>query len=53
MRPFHLASRGTTLPGDSQKSSMLLEVYKCVHGGVVDVVECGLFLESRWIWVYC
>ena len=22
-------------------------------GGVVDVVECGLFLESRCIWVYC
>ena len=24
-----------------------------VFGCVVDVVECGLFLESRCIWVYC
>ena len=28
---IHLASRGTTLPGDIQRSSMLLEVYKCVQ----------------------
>ena len=30
-RPFHLSSRGTTLPADIQRSSMLLEVYKCVQ----------------------
>ena len=28
---FHLASRGTTLSGDIPRSSMLLEVYKCVQ----------------------
>ena len=28
-RPFHLASRGTILPGDIQRSSMLLEVSVC------------------------
>ena len=29
-------------------------VWLCVFvGGVVDVVEWGLFLESRCIWVYC
>ena len=29
-------------------------VWVCVFvGGVVDVVECGLFFESRCIWVYC
>ena len=30
-RPFQLASRGTTLSGDIQRFSMLLEVYKCVQ----------------------
>ena len=26
----------------------------CVYvGGVVDVVECGLFFESRCVWVDC
>ena len=30
-RPFYLASRGTTLSGDILRSSMLLEVYKCVQ----------------------
>ena len=30
-------------------------VFGCVSvfGGVVDVLECGLFLESMCIWVYC
>ena len=29
-------------------------VWVCVYvGSVVDVVECGLFLESRCIWVDC
>ena len=27
-------------------------VWVCVYvGGVVDVVECGLFFESRCVWV--
>ena len=36
------------------------EIYCCVTvsgcvyvGGVVDVVECGLFFESRCVWVDC
>ena len=32
-------------------------VWVCVYvggvGGVVDVVECGLFFESRCVWVDC
>ena len=29
-------------------------VWVCVNvGGVVDVVECGLFFESRCVWVDC
>ena len=29
-------------------------VWVCVYvGGVADVVECGLFFESRCIWVDC
>ena len=30
------------------------EVWVCVYiVGVVDVVECGLFFESRCVWVDC
>ena len=43
-RPFHLASRGTTLPGDIQRTSMLLEVYKCVQLNICSVV-CGCVLQ--------
>ena len=43
-RPFHLPSRGTTLPADIQKSSMLLEVYKCVQLNRCSVV-CGRVLQ--------
>ena len=29
-------------------------VWLCVYvGGVIDVVECGLFFESRCVWVDC
>ena len=44
-RPFHLASRGTTLSGDIQRSSMLLEVYKCVQLNRWFVV-CGRVLQK-------
>ena len=43
-RPFHLASRGTTLSGVIQRSSMLLEVYKCVQLNKWFVV-CGCVLQ--------
>ena len=43
-RPFHLVSRGATLPGDIQRSSMLLEVYKCVQLNRCSVV-CGCVLQ--------
>ena len=45
-RPFHLASRRNTLSGDIQRSSMLLEVYKCVQLNIWFVV-CGCVLQ-RW-----
>ena len=45
-RPFHLASRGTTLSGDIQRSSMLLEVYKCVQLNNWFVI-CGCVLQRR------
>ena len=44
-RLFHLASRGTTLSGDIQRYSMLLEVYKCVQLNIWFVV-CGCILQS-------
>ena len=46
-----MASRGTTLPEDIQKSSMLLEVYKCVQLNICSVV-CGCVLqrgEGKWV----
>ena len=43
-RPLHMASRGTTLSGDIQRSSMLLEVYKCVQLNRWFVV-CGCVLQ--------
>ena len=43
-RPFHLASRGTTLPGDIERPSMLFEVYKCVQLKRCSVV-CGFVLQ--------
>ena len=49
-RPFHLASRGTTLSGDIQRSSMLLQVYKCVP--LKCSVLCGCVLqrgEGQWV----
>ena len=42
---FHLDSRGTTLSGDIQGSSMLLEVYKCVQLNIWFVV-CGCVAEG-------
>ena len=43
-RPFHLDSRGTTIPGDIQRPSMLFEVYKCVQLNRCYVV-CGCVLQ--------
>ena len=43
-RPFHLTSRGTTLPGDIQRSSILLEVYKCAQLNRCSVV-CRCVLQ--------
>ena len=42
---FHLASRGTTFSGDIQRSSMLLEIYKCVQLNRCSVV-CGCVLQK-------
>ena len=44
MRLFHLTSRGTTLSGDIQRSSILLEVYRCVQLKRWSVV-CGCVLH--------
>ena len=41
---FHLISRGTTLSGDIQRSSMLFEVYRCVQLNRWSVV-CGCVLH--------
>ena len=49
-RPFHLASRGTTLSGYIQRSGMLLEVYKCVQLNRWFVV-CGCVLQ-RGVWYF-
>ena len=36
------------------RSVVVCCVWVCVYvGGVVDVVECGLFFESRCEWVDC
>ena len=43
-RLFHLISRGATLSGDNQRSSMLLEVYRCVQLKRWSVV-CGCVLH--------
>ena len=43
-RLFHLISRGTTLSGDIQRSSILLEVYRCVQLKRWSVV-CGCVLH--------
>ena len=48
-RPFHLASRGITLPGDIQRSSMLLEVYKCVQFNRCSGVWGECFAEGRGV----
>ena len=43
-RLFHLTSRGTTLSGDIQRSSMLFDVYRCVQLERWSVV-CGCVLH--------
>ena len=43
-KPCHLISRGTTLSGDIQRSSILLEVYRCVQLNRWSVV-CGCVLH--------
>ena len=45
-RLFHLTSRGITLSGDIQRSSMLFEVYRCVQLNRWSVV-CGCVLHRR------
>ena len=47
-RPFHPASRGTALSGDIQRSSMFLEVYRCVQLNRWSVVcRCVLHRGQR------
>ena len=52
-RPFHLASRGTTLPGDIQRSSMLFEVYKCVQLNRCSVVCRCVFQRGQMVLDRC